>query len=66
LLSEQPVHKGQSVALRQTDDGIVWEILNSNHQNGGPAILRAYDATDVSEELYDSAQAGAGTRPATL
>jgi Bacterial Ig-like domain (group 2)/PQQ-like domain len=69
LLSEQPVNKGQIVAYAHgataslsangTKDGILWEIDNSSHNNGGPAILRAYDATDVSKELYDSAQAGA-------
>lgn len=68
LLSEQAVNKGQIVAYAHgataslsangTNNGILWEIDNSNHENGGPAILRAYDATDVSNEFYDSTQAG--------
>ena len=29
---------------------------------GGPAILRAYDAIDVSKELYDSGLVDSGTR----
>ena len=33
-------------------------IDNSNHHSGGPAILRAYDASNVSTELYDRTQAG--------
>jgi hypothetical protein len=37
---------------------LVWEIDNTNHDNGGPAILRAYDASNISNELYESTQAG--------
>lgn len=72
LLSEQPIHKGQIVAYAHgataslsangANAGIVWEIDNSNHSSGGAAILRAYDATDVSKELYDSTQAGSRDR----
>lgn len=68
LLSDQPVNKGQipismhgatlSLSANGTSNGIIWEIDNSNHDSGGPAILRAYDALDVSKELYDSAQSG--------
>jgi hypothetical protein len=36
-------------------NGIVWAIENSN-----PAILHAYDALDLSHELYNSSQAAAG------
>jgi len=36
-------------------NGIVWAIENSN-----PAVLHAYDALDVSHELYNSSQAAAG------
>ena len=68
LLSSQPVKMGQipvsvhgataSLSANGTSNAIIWEIDNSNHDNGGPAVLRAYDATDVSKELYDSTQAG--------
>lgn len=67
-LSDQAVHKGEftlgthgataSLSANGTSNGIVWEIDNSNHDNGGAAILRVYDATDVSKQLYDSTQAG--------
>lgn len=67
-LSDRPVKMGQipvyvhgataSLSANRTNNGILWEIDNSNHDNGGPAILRAYDATDVSKELYNSTQAG--------
>jgi hypothetical protein len=67
-LSGQPVATGQavlsvhgatvSISSNGANNGIVWEIDNSNHDNGGPAILRAYDATNISNQLYDSTQAG--------
>jgi hypothetical protein len=42
---------------------IVWEVhadtyIQNNYVLNGPAILYAYDASDVSKELYDSTQAG--------
>ena len=67
-LSDQPVKLGQipvyvhgataSLSANGTSNAILWEIDNSNHDSGGAAILRAYDATDVSKELYNSTQAG--------
>jgi hypothetical protein len=42
-----------SISADGTDNGIVWVI-----QNGSAAVLRAFDATNVSTELYDSNQAG--------
>jgi hypothetical protein len=67
-LSSEPITKGQnvlyvhgatvSISSNGSNNGIVWEIDNSNHDRGGPAILRAYDATNISSELYDSTQAG--------
>ena len=67
LLSSQPAQIGQpvlnahgatvSISSNGSGSGIVWEIDNSNHGTGGPAILRAYDALNISSELYDSTQA---------
>jgi hypothetical protein len=67
-LSTEPVAKGQNVAYVRgatlsissngSNNGIVWEIDNTNHDSGGPAVLRAYDASNISSELYDSTQAG--------
>ena len=48
-----------SISSNGTSNAIVWEIDNSNYDNGGAAVLRAYDASNVSSELYDSSQAGA-------
>jgi Cu/Ag efflux protein CusF len=42
-----------SVSSNGSADGIVWAIFN----NFPTAILRAYDATNLSNELYDSSQA---------
>ena len=66
-LSSSPVGKAQIVAYTHgatlslssngSNNGILWEIDNSNF-GSGPAILRAYDATNVASELYDSTQAG--------
>jgi hypothetical protein len=43
------------VSASGTANGIVWAIENSN-----PAVLHAYDALDLSHELYNSSQAAAG------
>jgi hypothetical protein len=42
-----------SVSANGTADGIVWAVENSN-----PAVLYAFDATNLAHELYDSNQAG--------
>jgi len=44
-----------SVSSNGTSDGIVWVEDNSN-----PAVLYAYDATNLGHELYDSSQAANG------
>jgi hypothetical protein len=41
-----------SVSSNGTSNGILWAVDNSN-----PAVLYAYDATDLTKELYDSSQA---------
>ena len=45
-----------AVSANGAINGIVWA-----HQNGQPAVLRAYDATNLARELYNSSQA-AGNR----
>ena len=66
MLDETPVSQGtsvsgfpgevQSVSADGTTNGIVWspDVDSSD----GPAILRAYDANDLSKVLYASNQAG--------
>ncbi len=43
-----------AVSANGTTNGIVWAVENSN-----PAVLHAYDATNLANELYNSNQAGA-------
>ncbi len=67
-LSDQPVASGSiavsthgatiSISANGTNNGIVWEIDNSSFSTAGASILRAYDASNISNELYDSTQAG--------
>ena len=52
-----------SLSANGTTDGIVWEIDNSMYNGSNPAasgvaVLHAYDATNVANELYNSTQAG--------
>jgi hypothetical protein len=53
------------VSANGNSNGIVWVVhTNSGVQPQQGAILRAYDASDLSQELYDSAQAGTRDLPA--
>jgi hypothetical protein len=36
---------------------LIWDIDNSSYGTG-PAVLHAYDATNLATELYNSSQAG--------
>jgi hypothetical protein len=38
-------------------DAIVWAVESSKGYQDGPAVLHAYDATDLTRELYNSDQA---------
>jgi PQQ-like domain len=44
-----------SVSANGTGNGIVWA-----HENANPAVLHAYDATNLAHELYNSSQAAHG------
>jgi hypothetical protein len=44
-----------SISASGTTNGIVWVVENSS-----PAVLHAYDATNLSNELYNSTQASGG------
>ena len=57
-----PVGSTPSVSANGATNGIVWAIERQDNfkQNPGnlPAVLHAYDATNVALELYNSSQAG--------
>ena len=42
------------ISSNGTADGIVWVVESDAYTSSGPAILRAYDATNVSSLLYAS------------
>jgi hypothetical protein len=75
LLSRQPVSQSRDtfnypgatpeISSNGDVDGIVWTVAVSGRVQGGPpAELRAYDARNVSIELYDSGRAGKHDQPA--
>src|ERR1017187_6428431 len=44
------------ISANGTTGGILWAINSSAWKTGGPAILYAFDATNLNTELYDSTQ----------
>lgn len=45
-----------SISSNGTQNGIVWAIQADTYVDNGPAILHAYKADDLSQELYSSSQ----------
>jgi len=45
-----------SISANGDSDAIAWAIETDEYGSGGSSILHAYDATNVSNELYNSAQ----------
>ena len=70
LLSPSPVSQAAemfgfpgatvSVSANGTTGGIAWAVQTDDFAVGGPAVLHAYDASNVATELYNSTQADAG------
>jgi hypothetical protein len=46
-----------SISSQSASNGIVWAIDSSAAGPGGPAVLHAYDATNLATELWNSSQA---------
>jgi hypothetical protein len=47
-----------SISADNANNGIAWEIQTDAFGTNGPAVLRAYDAADLSRQLYTSGDAG--------
>ena len=47
-----------TISANGAQNGIAWVLENAAFRTTLPAVLHAYDATDVSRELYNSEQAG--------
>jgi Legume lectin domain/Chitobiase/beta-hexosaminidase C-terminal domain len=45
-----------AISSSGTTNGIIWAIQTDNYLSNGNAILRAYDATNVANALYNSTQ----------
>ena len=45
-----------AISSNGTTNGIVWAIQTDNYLSNGKEILRAYDATNVATEFYNSSQ----------
>jgi len=68
LLSTSPASTGTTafgypgaspaISVNGATNGIVWALDTSAYGTSGPAVLHAYDAANVSRELYNSHQAG--------
>jgi hypothetical protein len=56
------IYPGATPAVSSDGDknAIVWALLDNAYISAGPTVLYAFDATDLSRELYSSAHDGPG------
>ena len=73
LISTSPLSQGadvygihgatSSLSANGSSDAILWEIESTNAQFGGAAILHAYDANNLSNQLYKTTWTGGRDTP---
>ena len=52
-----------TISANGNSNGIVWIVQTDKYASSGNAILRAFDASNVSRELYDSSQDSSRDKP---
>jgi len=52
-----------SISANGASNGILWAIETDAYASKGPAVLHAYDATNLASELYNSTQNGSVDTP---